>query len=309
MTKHYDRPQHHQAQPQSSEDLMREQADKLLRTSSHWLKGNDDQEAKRATREAGLPPMDVYARGDFYRAQNITQEARDKVGNKADAQDKELSKQRGTLLDRHRENVRLEELHGDVRKILEKFAVGGELTPTKLKVVNDYLKRHPEQADDQKKVGEFIKLWQNGKLNDFKTKDGAITPESFAKQTEGRYIQDRRALEALSKKFEGLRKLDDERDKLDNNAKTLEKAADPIDKLFDQAKVHKGDGYYQIAAKLLKLDGQKHDHKEVMALTRHLQELTKGDNGKLPPYLTTRQALVTGENFQKLMWRIEPATH
>lgn len=78
---------------------------------------------------------------------------------------------------------------------------------------------------------------------------------------------------------------------------------DGVDKL---ALVKKGEGPYQVAARILSIDGQKHDHKEVMAFTRALQaqyrEEHKDDismNG-----LRVHHALLSPANAEKVLANI-----
>ncbi len=73
-----------------------------------------------------------------------------------------------------------------------------------------------------------------------------------------------------------------------------------------RAEVAKGEGPYQVAARILAADGQKHDHKEVMTLTRALQAQYREENAadQSMAGLKVKHQLLTPENAQKVLDRI-----
>lgn len=73
-----------------------------------------------------------------------------------------------------------------------------------------------------------------------------------------------------------------------------------------RAEVAKGEGPYQVAARILAADGQKHDHKEVMILTRALQAQYREEKpaDQSMASLKVKHQLLTPENAQKVLDRI-----
>lgn len=80
------------------------------------------------------------------------------------------------------------------------------------------------------------------------------------------------------------------------------------DKLGDMSKVQKGEGYYQVAEKLLGVD-DKHvssqQAKELKMLTKILQEEAKAlHSGQMPKYLKQNDVLLQPENIERVFQRL-----
>ena len=87
-------------------------------------------------------------------------------------------------------------------------------------------------------------------------------------------------------------------------------ATAPTAEALNNAQPGNEQGYYQVAGKLLALDGHhKHNHSEKIALTRILQEMAAERNtGVIPQVLTTNDQLVTAANFYELMEKVRQRT-
>lgn len=162
------------------------------------------------------------------------------------------------------------------------------------------------------------------KYKDFLDKDGNFTTESYKagmKKMEGK-VQTASDNESFAgetlrrhNQLESSRQ-NDARAKEQEKAEQQKKVADDRKKLGEGlpddlvklAQVRKGEGPYQVAARLLSAGGEKPSHKEVMALTRAMQAQFKAENGGNGDMgsLKSGHGMMTKQNFADLLDKMPP---
>lgn len=306
------------ANPSRRDNPVNDQADVLLRSSTKWLRGNQNPANEQLVKDNLLPSVSMNTPEDFGRARKYGDEAREGLGARAEAANGTANQDRARILGRMRETNEIETLYKDVRGIVignSGIRAKDRMTVDQLTLVHKRLSESNDPADKAKaeKLDQFKQLWLSGKLTDFQTPGtgepggSGISLSSFNKGKEVRQDADKKELEKLGKDVRKVQDMDEAKSKLDDRSKILADADKPTDEFLKRAKIEKGDGYYQVATKLLHVDkNNRPTHKEIMALTRHLQELLKDGAGNIPAVLDMRKmkSLVTSENFQLLMSNI-----
>lgn len=196
--------------------------------------------------------------------------------------------------------------------------------------------RDPQETKAMAGMHKLLENWDNPDMAKYKTEDGSgMTRDSFKA---GMEAQDRQVAEATTKLAADIEKakappaperqeqkpdvpgkdqpkpnpdgnpdqFPDKRNQIPDNPAAPAALNDGVDKL---ALVKKGEGPYQVAARILSIDGQKHDHKEVMALTRALQAQYREENQNDASMsgLRVNHALLSAQNADKVLAHISDA--
>lgn len=178
----------------------------------------------------------------------------------------------------------------------------------------------PEALANREAIRTMLDNWDKPEFQRFK-QDGAVTPQSFRQGME----QEQRDTAALrgsrdlaqtaledSQEADRHRNVQEAQRELarregrDNPAGSV-----PLpDAILQAARVRRGEGPYQVAARLLSAPGEhgerapRPSHQDVMALTRALQaQMPEGERGQV---LRVNQGLLTRENAQKVMEALNP---
>jgi len=117
---------------------------------------------------------------------------------------------------------------------------------------------------------------------------------------------------ALNKLEQEGKDLEARKKKLADNIQGGQDALKPSADLDKAGRVISGGGYYQVAEKLLGLNGKGHSNdqeRELKMLTKLLQdEARQSHGGKLPPYLKANDPLLREENLNRIMDKIAAMT-
>lgn len=177
----------------------------------------------------------------------------------------------------------------------------------------------PEALANREAIRTMLDNWDKPEFQRFK-QDGAVTPQSFRQgmEQEQRDIAAARASRDLAQTALEDRQEADRHRNVQEAQRELarrEGRTNPVDSLPDAilqaARVRRGEGPYQVAARLLSAPGEhgeratRPSHQDVMALTRALQaQMPESERGKV---LRVNQGLLTRENAQKVMEALNPA--
>ncbi len=194
--------------------------------------------------------------------------------------------------------------------------------------------RNPPKEAYVAALKNFSQNWDSPDMAPYKDGNGAMTKESFAQGMNTLADREKKVEEgkaSVAQQAEQLRKDTEalaERNKVTTSEQKLPEQELPEQKLPEQkaedqtkvppkppeltedaakrAEVAKGEGPYQVAARILSGDGQKHDHKEVMTLTRALQAQYREENtaDQSMAGLKVKHHLLTPENAAKVLERI-----
>lgn len=166
------------------------------------------------------------------------------------------------------------------------------------------------------------------KYKDFLDKDGNFTTESYKagmKKMEGKVqaasdnesftgetLRRHNQLESTRENDARAKEQQKEQEKAEHDKKVADdrkKLGEGLpDDLVKLAQVRKGEGPYQVAARLLSAGGEKPSHKEVMALTRAMQAQFKAENsgnGDMSS-LKAGHGMMTKQNFADLLDKMPP---
>ena len=162
----------------------------------------------------------------------------------------------------------------------------------------------PEALANREAIRTMLENWDKPEFQSFK-QDDAITPQSFRRGMEQHNLA-QTALEDRQEADRHRNVLEAQREQAQR-----EQATNLSDAVLQAARVRRGEGPYQVAARLLSAPGEhgerapRPSHQDVMALTRALQaQMPEGERGGV---LRVNQGLLTRENAQKVMEALSPA--
>jgi hypothetical protein len=258
--------------------------------SNLWVKGNT-KDGTGTPHEYSQLKDDVTSTGatshDHAAAMKKLSDSNDKAAAGIDQTVKDnssLRKDTDTVLDIH-DKLKPGSAYGLDKKDLEQMAALPKQMLT------------DAQRDSVKRV---LKDWD--KIDDLKT-DGPI--KLLDRDSEKKGFDKRQAdvdkqsaqLDASKKDLAQMTK-DQQAD--DKKAEQAQLDIAPIQDVLKASQVHRGDGFYQVAQRMLNTDHQKHDDKEIKALTKVLQDEMAAEGVK--PKLNDQ--LVTEANFDRIMQKI-----
>ncbi len=120
-------------------------------------------------------------------------------------------------------------------------------------------------------------------------------------------------MDKLQKASDAANKSQNEKDALADRIKREEDALKPAANLASLAKVGKGEGYFQVAERLLGLNNKKHtalQEREVEMLKRLLQDEERSANhGRLPRHLKQNDELLKPENISEVLSKLKKLVH
>jgi hypothetical protein len=319
--------QHHQTdKPAATQPDSSETGQKLLTSAQggQWLKGYDQGMTDKLKADGVIPSTEFFDPATVKQHLSADQQA-DQTGAKALEQMHNQNTATKETIDNGRaadQSVQKDfnTVNGSMHDMMKKSHNGADPNPEKSTITKADLQALAKTGAPETKAAAQRLLDNWGKNGDFTSAsadkntpagirdatdpfmNGTTVTKGMHKHEQARTGQEHTLQQAQAKEQQAQAA----QTKLEQTIKDEQQSLGAGDKFGAAIKLHKGEGYYQAASRLLEMDGQHHTEAERKAMTKLLQEqVAASHGGKLPKYLTTKDLQMTPDNVDKLFTRMK----